>query len=39
MDNFLDRLQVSKLNKDQINYINSPISSKEIEADDFSASN
>jgi hypothetical protein len=32
MDNFLDRYQVSKLNQDQINNINSPISPKEISA-------
>ena len=32
MDNFLDRYQVPKLNQDQINHLNSPISSKEIEA-------
>ena len=32
MDNFLDRYQVPKLNKDQINDINSPFSPKEIEA-------
>jgi hypothetical protein len=32
MDNFLDRYQVSKLNQDQINDLNSPISPKEIEA-------
>ena len=32
MDNFLDKYQVSKLNQDQINYINSLISPKEIEA-------
>ena len=32
MDNFLDRYQVPKLNQDQINELNSPISSKEIEA-------
>jgi hypothetical protein len=32
MDNFLDRYQVPKLNQDQINYLNSPISPKEIEA-------
>jgi hypothetical protein len=32
MDNFLDRYQVSKLNQDQINNLNSPISPKEIEA-------
>jgi hypothetical protein len=31
MDNFLDRYQVSKLNHDQINDLNSPISAKEIE--------
>jgi hypothetical protein len=31
MDNFLDRYQVPKLNQDQINDLNSPISSKEIE--------
>jgi hypothetical protein len=32
MDNFLDRYQVQKLNKDQINDLNSPIYPKEIEA-------
>jgi hypothetical protein len=32
MDNFLDRHQVPKLNQDQINDLNSPISPKEIEA-------
>jgi hypothetical protein len=32
MDNFIDRYQGPKLNQDQINYLNSPISSKEIEA-------
>ena len=32
MDNFLDRYQVPKLNQDKINDLNSPISSKEIEA-------
>ena len=31
MDNFLDRYQVSKLNQDKINNINSPIKPKEIE--------
>jgi hypothetical protein len=31
MDKFLDRYQVPKLNQDQINDINSPISPKEIE--------
>ena len=32
MDSFLDRYQVPKLNQDQINDLNSPISPKEIEA-------
>jgi hypothetical protein len=32
MDNFLERYQVPKLNQDQINDLNSPISPKEIEA-------
>ena len=32
MDKFLDRYQVSKLNQDQVNDLNSPISPKEIEA-------
>jgi hypothetical protein len=32
MDNFLDRYQVPKLNQDQVNDLNSPISPKEIEA-------
>jgi hypothetical protein len=32
MENFLDRYQVPKLNQDQINDLNSPISPKEIEA-------
>jgi hypothetical protein len=32
MYNFLDRYQVPKLNQDQINNLNSPISPKEIEA-------
>jgi hypothetical protein len=32
MDNFSDRYQVPKLNQDQINDLNSPISPKEIEA-------
>jgi hypothetical protein len=32
MDNFLDRYQVPKLNLHQINHLNSPIASKEIEA-------
>ena len=31
MDKFLDRYQVPKLNQDQINDLNSPISTKEIE--------
>ena len=32
MDNFLDRYQVPKLNQDQFNDLNIPISPKEIEA-------
>ena len=32
MDDFLNRYQLSKLNQDQINYLNSPITPKEIEA-------
>jgi len=32
MDNFLDRYQVPKLNQDQINHLNNPITPKEIEA-------
>jgi hypothetical protein len=32
MDKFLDRYQVPKLNQDQINDLNSPISPKEKEA-------
>ena len=32
MDKFLDRYEVPKLNQDQINDLNSPISPKEIEA-------
>jgi hypothetical protein len=32
MDNFLDRYQIPKLNQDQINDLNYPISLKEIEA-------
>jgi hypothetical protein len=32
MDNFLDRYQIPKLNLDEINDLNSPISSKEVEA-------
>jgi hypothetical protein len=32
MNKFLDRYQVTKLNQDQVNDLNSPISSKEIEA-------
>jgi hypothetical protein len=32
MDKFLDRTQVPKLNQDQVNDLNSPISPKEIEA-------
>jgi hypothetical protein len=32
MDNFLDRYQIPKLNQDQINHLNSPITTKEIVA-------
>ena len=32
MDKFLDTYQVPKLNQDHVNDLNSPISSKEIEA-------
>ena len=32
MDNFLDRYQIPKLNRDQMNCLNSPITPKEIEA-------
>jgi hypothetical protein len=32
MDKFLDRYQVPKLNQDQVNNLNSPISPKGIEA-------
>ena len=32
MDKFLDRYQVPKLNQDQVNDLNSPISPKEIQA-------
>jgi len=32
MDNFVDRCQVPKLNQDQINHLNSPTTTKEIEA-------
>jgi hypothetical protein len=32
MDNFLDRYQIPKLNQDQINHLNNPITPKEIEA-------
>jgi hypothetical protein len=32
MNKFLDRYQVPKLNQNQVNDLNSPISSKEIEA-------
>jgi hypothetical protein len=31
MDNFLNRYQIAKLNLDQINPLNSPITPKEIE--------
>jgi hypothetical protein len=33
MDKFLDRYQVPKLNQDQVNDLNSPISPKTIEED------
>ena len=32
MDNFLDKYQVPKLNQDQINDLDAPISPKKIEA-------
>ena len=32
MDDFLDRYYVPKLNQDQVNYLNSPTTPKEIEA-------
>ena len=32
MDKFLDRHQVPKINQDQVNDLNNPISPKEIEA-------
>jgi hypothetical protein len=32
MDDFLDRYYISKLNQDQVNYLNSLIIPKEIEA-------
>jgi hypothetical protein len=32
MENFLDRYQILKLNPDQINPLNSPITPKEVEA-------
>jgi hypothetical protein len=32
MDDYLDRYKVPKLNQDQINNLNSPITSKEIKA-------
>ena len=32
MDDFLDRYHVPKLNQDQVNYLNNPITPKEIEA-------
>ena len=31
MDNFLNRYQISKLNQDQIDHLNSPITPKETE--------
>jgi hypothetical protein len=32
MDGFLDRYKIPKLNQDQINYLNCPITPKETEA-------
>jgi hypothetical protein len=32
MDNFLDKYQIPKLNQDQINHVNTPVTRKEIEA-------
>ena len=32
MNNFLDRYEIPNLNQDQINYLNSPITPKEIAA-------
>jgi hypothetical protein len=32
MDDFLDRYHLPKLNQDKVNYLNNPITSKEIEA-------
>jgi hypothetical protein len=32
MDNILERYQIPKLNQDQINHLNSPVTSKEREA-------
>ena len=32
MDDFLDRYQVPKLNQEQVNYLNSTITPKEVEA-------
>jgi hypothetical protein len=32
MNNFIDRYQVPKLNQDEINHLNSPITPKEIES-------
>jgi hypothetical protein len=31
MDGFLDRYHIPKLNQEQVNYLNRPISNKEIE--------
>jgi hypothetical protein len=31
MDDFLDKYHIPKLNHDEINYLNSPITSKEID--------
>jgi hypothetical protein len=32
MNNFLDRYKIPKLNQDQINHLNNPITAKEVEA-------
>ena len=38
MDKFLDRYQILKLIQDQVNDLNSPISLKEIEAEEIEVS-
>ena len=37
MDGFLDRYHIPKLNQEQVNYLNSPISHKEIVIKNFPA--